>query len=127
MAARRAAAGWCLAALACAVGATSCELRPPPPPAPVAVVAPPADAGAVASCAEVGERVAVMLVSTAPDDATRGIYEQERANVVRRTTEVCIADAWSAAARRCFLDAATREALQACGQDLAAPAVPTLD
>jgi hypothetical protein len=83
-----------------------------------------ADAAAgepTAACLEVGAKVAETAIATTTDPQQRAIYEQERAMIARRTAEVCTADRWTEAARRCFLAAATQEALQACGRELLAP------
>jgi hypothetical protein len=72
-------------------------------------------------CMEVGVRIADVMISTTTDPSQKAALEQDRAKLVRRTAETCSRDAWSDAARTCFLRATTQEQLQECGRNLRAP------
>jgi hypothetical protein len=108
---------------------------PPPPPgavAPTPPAPPPSDAGIVrapadalidvsAACVEVGSHVAAILIAEAKDPSQSAALEQGRTKIVRATAEACTRDAWSDAAKTCFLQAKTSAALQVCGTNLKAP------
>lgn len=131
----------CLALLA------ACELQPPPkqkpapstPPPAVATtpVAPPpvvADAGGAeapapkvaisAPCMQVAAKVAQVFIDSAKDPAQRNVYEQERANMTRKTGEACTAQAWSDDARACYLTSKTPADLKACETQYMPPPPP---
>lgn len=128
--------------LLCLVLLAACELKPPPkqqpapstPPVttPTRPATPPpvvAGGGAAAGtaagaaapkvaisgpCMEVAAKVAQVFIDSAKDTAQKNIYEQERANMTRRTGEACTAQAWSDAARACYLKSKTPADLKAC-------------
>lgn len=83
-------------------------------------VKPPPVADVTPQCLEVGTKVAEIVVQTAKDDQQRAVFERERTKIVRRTAEACTNDQWSEPVRKCFLDASTQEAMQACGRAAAA-------
>jgi hypothetical protein len=88
----------------------------PPPPA----VAPgvPADAAPKieisAVCLEVAAKVAQVFIDSAADPAQKSIYEQERANMTRKTGEACTTQGWSEEARKCYLATKTPAEIKAC-------------
>ena len=87
--------------------------QPPPPPAAVA------DGGVVkieisAPCLEVGAKVAQVFIDGASDPAQKSIYEQERANMTRKTGEACTVQGWIEDARKCYLAAKTPAEIKAC-------------
>lgn len=97
---------------------------PAPAPAPVArpePAPPPADAGSAGpqiaitpACSKVAARVAQVFIDSAKDPAQRTIYEQERANMTRKTGAACTAQGWSDAARGCYLAAKTPVDIKRC-------------
>jgi hypothetical protein len=119
----------CLAVLA------ACELQPAPkqqpapaaPPAPTPaepVEAPPPtpEPGAGSAvriditpeCMQVATRVAQVFIDSAKDPGQKSIYEQERANMTRKTGEACTTQGWSDAARACYLGTKQPADIKAC-------------
>ena len=102
------------------------------PPPPVASDVAVTDAGAAritpdamdvtAACTDVGVHIAKIVIDSIKDPAQRAALEQDRTKLVRRAAETCTKDAWSEAARGCFLRSNTAPELEACGKDLKAPA-----
>lgn len=109
----------------------ACEFVPAPPPAPAPVAPPPApvvpdaavaevgsaDAGAIQvtdECLRTSTHVADLLIAGAPDPALRATYETERANIVRRTAEVCTTQGWAPELQRCFTEAKLQIDIEAC-------------
>jgi len=127
----------------------ACELQPapkqqaaPPPPPPAAQVeapkpvapppTPPAGAGSAvapkievtAPCLEVGAKVASVFIDNATDPGQKSIYEQERANMTRKTAEACTTQGWSDEARTCYLATKTPAEIKACETKFPRPAPP---
>ena len=109
----------------------ACEIQPAPKKqpepaaqeAPKVVEPPPADAGVAdaavkieitAACLQVAAKVAQVFIDAASDPAQKSIYEQERANMVRKTGEACTVQAWSENAHNCYLAAKTPVDIKAC-------------
>ncbi|HEY5950730.1 MAG TPA: hypothetical protein VIV40_34800 [Kofleriaceae bacterium] len=128
----------------CLVLVAGCEIQPapkkqpaPPPPPPAQEVAkpveaPPADAGVAGdagppkleitpACVEVGAKVAQVFIDSATDPGQKSIYEQERANMTRKTGEACTTQGWSEPARNCYLAAKTPAQIKACETKFPAP------
>lgn len=76
---------------------------PPPPPA----------IQVTASCEKAAVRYAELFIAGAPE-SQRGIYEQDRANMVRRTEVACTQQAWTAPALACIAQAKTDRDARAC-------------
>lgn len=108
--------------------ACACELQPPPkpqpaPPPPVPAAAP-ADAAPAGdarqklevsqACIDLGVHVAELLIASKLDPAERGIYEQQRTQIVRGTAEACTSQHWSDTQMRCYTDAKSEPALRDC-------------
>ena len=92
--------------------------KPVEPPPAVAVVG---DAGVDAAkieisgpCLEVAAKVAQVFIDSAQDPAQKSIYEQERANMTRKTGEACTQQGWSAEALKCYLATKTPAEIKAC-------------
>jgi hypothetical protein len=128
----------------------ACELQPapkkqpaPPPAAaptetaPKPVEPPPSGAGPgsatgsgsaaakleiTAPCMEVATKVAQVFVDSATEPGQKSVYEQERANMTRKTGEACTAQAWSEEARACYLATSTPAQIKACEQKFASGA-----
>lgn len=100
-------------------------VRPPPP------VVDPGPAGAAGSaaprveispaCLQVGAKVAQVFIDSAKDPAQKTVYEQERANMTRKTGEACTTQGWSEAARKCYLATKTPAAIKACERKFTPP------
>jgi hypothetical protein len=88
---------------------------PPPPPQPAGE-----GSGAAArveitpACLEVGAKVAQVFIDGATEPGQKSIYEQERANMTRKTGEACTLQGWSENARKCYLKTKTPADIQAC-------------
>ena len=129
----------------------ACELQPapkqaPPPPAPApagsaVAVAPPADAAVPVAVADATERVVPppvqttaecekaavrytdLLIAAAPP-AQKGIFEQDRANTVRRTEVVCTQQGWPPAALACIDQSKNDRDARACLDKFPPPGMP---
>src|SRR5687767_10745285 len=128
--------------LVCLILLAACELQPapkkqpaPPPPPPVeaqkpveAPQIPAAGSGAkieiTAQCLEVAAKVAQVFIDSATDPAQKSIYEQERANMTRKTGEACTTQGWSEDARKCYLASKDPAGIKACEKQFPAPAPP---
>lgn len=75
------------------------------------------------SCLRVGVHFADVWVKTAKDAQERATLEQERALMVRRTSEACTKQAWKDDAQACFEKAATRADLLLCQKMVAPPVI----
>jgi hypothetical protein len=118
-----------------------CELEPPPKQAPAA--AQPAGSGSGSgsgsgagsgsgsamevseACLAAASHFAEALIKNANDEPQRHLYEQLRAQTVRRAAEACTAQHWSDAAIKCYGDATTTDQINACQKLLPAPAAPS--
>jgi hypothetical protein len=132
--------------LLCLFLLAACELQPapkkepappppaePPPPPPAARPAEPT-AGSAADtppriaitddCLQVAVHVAQVIVSNATDAAQKSVYEQERPNMVRKTGEACTTQAWSDAARKCYLGTKAPADITKCEQKFSPPPAP---
>ncbi|HEY5921029.1 MAG TPA: hypothetical protein VIV11_05130 [Kofleriaceae bacterium] len=105
------------------------QAAPSPPPTqeqaakPVEPAGAPADAGAAdapvkieitTACLTVASKVAQVFIDSATDPAQKSIYEQERANMTRKTGEACTVQAWSENAHNCYLASKTPVDIKAC-------------
>ncbi len=68
---------------------------------------------ATADCEKAAVRYAELFIAGAPQ-AQRGIYEQDRANMVRRTEVACTQQAWTAPALACIAQAKTDRDARKC-------------
>lgn len=137
--------------LACLLLLAACELQPapkqqptsaapavPPEPTPPPVARPPeappvapSDAGSAApaieitpACLQVGAKVAQVFIDSAKDPAQHTIYEQERANMTRKTGAACTTQVWSDAARACYLATKTPADIKKCELKFTPPRAP---
>ena len=113
----------------------ACEIQPPPkqqaappppaqqaqpvePPPPITADAGVADAAVAVqitpACLQVAAKVAQVFIDAASDPAQKSIYEQERANMVRKTGEACTVQGWSENAHNCYLASKTPQDIKAC-------------
>ena len=112
----------------------ACEIQPapkqaPPPPPPQEQAAKPVEPGMPAdaaapdapekieitpACLTVAAKVAQVFIDSATDPAQKSIYEQERANMVRKTGEACSVQAWSENAHNCYLASKSPADIKAC-------------
>jgi hypothetical protein len=113
------------------------KAEPPPPPSAMAEAPPPApppnpDAGVDApprieitpDCLAVGVKVAQVFIDGASDPAQKSIYEQERANMTRKTGEACTTYRWSDNARKCYLGTKTPADIKKCEMKYTPPPAP---
>jgi len=126
----------------------ACELQPAPKPAPTAgsaagsaVAVAPADAAVIenavdaavrvvpppvpvvqptADCEKAAVRFTDLLIAAAPA-AQKGIFEQDRANTVRRTEVACTQQGWTPAALACIEQSKTDKDARACLDKFPAP------
>jgi hypothetical protein len=66
------------------------------------------------ACLEASAHFADALIKNANDEPQRHLYEQLRAQTVRRTAEACTSQHWSDAAIHCYSEATTTEQINAC-------------
>ncbi len=95
------------------------ERAPEPPRAPADAGVAPADAGEPAlaisgPCMEVATHLAQVFIDKARDPALKLRLEQEHANMTRKMGAACTTQAWSDAARACYLAATQETAIRAC-------------
>lgn len=91
--------------------------EPPPPPVDAGVAAADAGAPAVAisgPCMQVATHLAQVFIDAAGDAALKLRLEHERANMTRKMGAACTTQAWSKAARACYLAAKREPAIRAC-------------
>jgi hypothetical protein len=121
--------------LLCVALLAACELQPapkqqpappaptPPEPVPAKPVEPPpppvVDAGPprieiTADCMQVGSKIAQVFIESAKDAGQKAIFEQERANMTRKTGEACTTQGWNEAARKCYLATRTPAEIKTC-------------
>lgn len=71
------------------------------------------------ACAQIGAKIADIVVASATDATQKAAYEQERPKLVTRFSESCRDEDWSDATRGCFLAAKTSADVEVCSRDLA--------
>jgi hypothetical protein len=98
---------------AIAVDAAVPVRRPPPQPA----VQPTAD------CEKAAVRYTALFIAAAPP-AQRGIYEQDRANTVRRTEIACTEQGWTPSALACIAQSKNDRDARACLVKFPPPGAP---
>jgi len=90
----------------------------PPPPPPAMADGGTGDGSAkieiTAPCLEVAAKVAQVFIDSATEPAQKSIYEQERANMTRKTGEACTTQGWSEDALKCYLATTTPAEIKAC-------------
>ena len=105
---------------------------PAPPPAAVGSGSAPAAVGSGSGsgsalmpvtdpCLDAAAHFADALIKNANDEPQKHLYEQLRAQTVRRTAEACTAQRWSDAAIRCYGEATTTDQINACQKLLPTP------
>ncbi|HSN28951.1 MAG TPA: hypothetical protein VLT45_21840 [Kofleriaceae bacterium] len=97
------AGGIAVAPAAGSAAGSGARVVPPPPPA----------VQVTADCEKAAVRYAELFIAGAPE-SQRGIYEQDRANMVRRTEVACSQQAWTAPALACIAQAKTDRDARAC-------------
>jgi len=77
---------------------------------------PPADAliDVTDDCVEVGVAFTEVYVATASDLAERSAADRDRTRMVRKMAEMCTTQSWTAAKRKCWLEATTRADHKRC-------------